>query len=139
MLQAKTPVEVAIELNLDFEEARKYWTEFLRLQKMNELYQIYVDNEYHLDDLFRVYYFLLRNQVDRKNFENVLGIAYDTSKLYQMHSNLKTETEKLEQTKNNYQNNNNRWIIEKISNPGPCPYGIPPITWRFITRNDTQY
>ncbi|HSF50856.1 MAG TPA: hypothetical protein VLA74_08865 [Nitrososphaeraceae archaeon] len=66
LLKGKTPVEVAIELDLCFQDIRKYWIEFLRLQKMNELYQLYVDNEYHLNYLFKVYYFLLRNQIDLK-------------------------------------------------------------------------
>jgi len=32
LLQGKTPVQIAIELNLDFEDARKYWTEFLNFE-----------------------------------------------------------------------------------------------------------
>jgi len=109
------------------------------MQNMNELYQIYVDNEYHIDDLFSVYYFLLRDQVDRKNFEKVLQVVYDTSKLYQMHSNLLTEVERLKQTRNNYQNINSRPIIERIPNPGPCPFGLPPITWRFRTNTNNPF
>lgn len=101
-LKGKTPVQVAIELDICYEETRKYWTEFLRLQKMDELYHLYVDNEYHLNYLFKIYYFLLRNQVDFKNIENVLRIAYDITKLYQTRSNLKTEIEKLEQIKKEY-------------------------------------
>lgn len=93
----KTPVEVAIELDLEFQKVRKYWTEFLRLQKMDELYHLYVDNEYHMNYLFKIYYFLLRNQIDFKDIENVLQTAYDITKLYQTHSNLKAENEKLEQ------------------------------------------
>jgi transposase len=48
LLEGKTPVQ-AIELNLGFEETRKYWMEFLRLQRMKKLYNLYVDNECHLD------------------------------------------------------------------------------------------
>lgn len=68
LLQGKSPVEIAIELNLPYKDLRKYWTEFLQLQKMKELYEIDVDNEYHLDYLFTIYYFLLRNQVDKKKY-----------------------------------------------------------------------
>jgi hypothetical protein len=46
LLQGKKPVEVAIEINLYYDEIRKHWREYLRLRKMNELYQIYIDNEY---------------------------------------------------------------------------------------------
>jgi len=100
LLEGKTQVEVAIELNLSYEKIRKYWTEFLTLQHMKDLYHLYVDNEYHLDYLFKVYYFLLRNKIDFKNIENVLRVAYDTIKLYQTHSNLKAEIEKLQNQRN---------------------------------------
>src|SRR5687768_14061208 len=34
----KTPVQVAVDLNIDFQRVRRYWTEFLRLQNMKDLY-----------------------------------------------------------------------------------------------------
>ena len=70
---------------------------------MKKLYNIYVENEFHLDSLFRIYYFILRNKIPIKDCENILRIADDTTKLYQIHSNLKTEIEKLKQIKNNMQ------------------------------------
>ena len=98
----KTPVQVAIDLDLNFEKVRKHWTEFLRLNNMKKLYNIYIENEFHLDYLFKIYYFMLRNKIDFKNMENVLRIAYDITKLYQTHSNLQTEIERLEQIKKDY-------------------------------------
>jgi hypothetical protein len=98
----KTPVEVAIELGLDFQKVRKYWLEYLRLNKMTKLYNIYIENEYHLDSLFKIYYYMLRNEIDFKNMENILLVADETTKLYQIHSNLKAEVEKMKQMKNNY-------------------------------------
>lgn len=74
---------------------------------MTKLYNIYVENEYHLDYLFKIYYFLLRNNIDFKNIENVLHIAYETTRLYQTHENLKAEIEKMKQMKNNYLLNQN--------------------------------
>ena len=94
---------MAIALKLDYEEVSKYWKEFLRLNNMTKLYNIYIENEYHLDDLFRIYYFMLRNEIPIKDCENVLRVIHETAKLYQIHSNLKTEIEKLEQAKNNMQ------------------------------------
>ena len=101
-LDGKTPVRVAMDLNLDFQQVRKYWLEYLRLNKMKKLYNIYIENEFHLDYLFRIYYFMLRNEISIKDIENVLRIAYDITKLYQTHSNLKAEIEKLEQMKKKY-------------------------------------
>ena len=74
---------------------------------MKKLYNIYIENEFHLDSLFRIYYFMRRNEIPIQDMENVLRIAYDTTKLYQTHSNLKAEIEKLKQTKNNYSLNQN--------------------------------
>jgi transposase len=91
----KTPIQICIDLRLDFHRVRKYWTEFLRLNNMKKLYNIYTENEYHLDYLFKIDYFLLRNNIPIKDMKNVLGIAYDTAKLYQTHSNLKAEIEEL--------------------------------------------
>ena len=51
----KTPVQVAVELNIDFQKVRKYWLEYLRLNKMTKLYNIYIQNELHLDSLFKIY------------------------------------------------------------------------------------
>ena len=104
-LKGKTPVEVAIDLDISFQETRKYWTEFLRLKNMKELYNIFIENEFHLDYLFKIDTFLLRNQIDFKDIENVLQIAHHITNLYQTHSNLKAEKEKLEQQikKNSFQ------------------------------------
>ena len=101
-LDGKSPVKVAIDLDLEFPKVRKYWTEYLRLKKMTKLYNIYIQNEYHLDSLFKIYYFLLRNEIDFKDFENVLNVAYDTMKLYQIRSNLIKEIARLKQTKIDY-------------------------------------
>jgi hypothetical protein len=121
----KTPVQVCIDLRLDFEKVRKYWTEFLRLNNMKKLYNIYTENEFHLDYLFKIDYFLLRNNIPIKDMENVLGIAYDTVKLYQIRSNLKAEIEGLKQTKNNYilkKNNNYQQLL---------PLGLPAYYYRY--------
>jgi hypothetical protein len=96
-LKGRNPVEVAIELDMCFEETRKYWTEFLRLNNMKRLYNIFNENEFHLDYLFKIDSFLLRNEIPIKGIENVLRVAHDITNLYQTHSNLKAEKEKLEQ------------------------------------------
>ncbi len=128
MLEGKTLVQVAIELNLGFEEARKYWTEFLKLQRMKKLYNLYVDNECHLDYVLKIYYFLLRNKIDFKNFENVLRVAYDVTKLYQTRSTLLAEVEKLKKHKNYWLNYDNLRI--------PPMRPLPPMkTLPWIRRN----
>jgi hypothetical protein len=122
----KTPVQVCIDLRLDFEKVRKYWTEFLRLNNMKKLYNIYTENEFHLDYLFKIDYFLLRNNIPIKDMENVLGIAYETAKLYQIRSNLKAEIEDLTNTKNNRLLNNNTNYLPQI-----LPLGLPEYCYRY--------
>lgn len=120
-LDGKTPVDVAIDLKLNYEKVRKYWTEFLRLQNMNELCEIYEENEFRLKYIFKIYYFIFRNKINYKDIENVLRVADDTAKLYQTHSNLKTEIEKLKQTKNNYSLNQNTTTYQQPVPLGPLP------------------
>ena len=50
---------------------------------------------------------MLRNKIPIKDCENVLRIAHDITKLYQTHSNLQTEIERLQKIKNNYSLNQN--------------------------------
>ena len=87
---------------------------------MKRLYQIYVESEFKLKYIFKIYYFILRNKIDLKDMENVLRIAYDTTKLYQTHSNLKAEIEKLKQMKNNYSLNQNT-NYQPLLPLGPLP------------------
>ena len=90
-LDANNPVRVAIILNIDYIETRKYWTEFLQLNKMRKLYHLFIDNELHLDYLFKIYNFMLRNDIPSKECENILREVHDISKLKEYHSNLKQE------------------------------------------------
>jgi len=122
----KTAIQTCIDLRLDFDTVRKYWTEFLRLNNMKKLYNIYTENEFHLDYLFKINYFLLRNNIPIKDMENVLGIAYETAKLYQIRSNLKSEIEQLTQTKNNYSLNPNTNYLPQI-----LPLGLPEYCYRY--------
>ena len=117
----KTPIQTCIDLRLDFDTVRKHWLEYLRLNNMKKLYNIYTENEFHLDYLFKIDYFLLRNNIPIKDMENVLGIAYDTAKLYQIRSNLRTEIEELKQTKNNYSLNPNTMRNHYLPPLGPLP------------------
>ena len=125
LLKGRTPVQVAIDLDLDFPKVRKYWTEFLHLQNMKKLYNIYIEDEFHLDSLFRIYYFMLRNEIPIRDMENVLRTANDVINLNKIISTLKAEIEKLKQIKNNYSLNQN-------TNYLPLPrLGLPEYYYRY--------
>ncbi|MCE3269603.1 MAG: hypothetical protein K0R49_1857, partial [Burkholderiales bacterium] len=103
-LNGDNPVQVAMNLNLDFQSVRRYWTEFLLLQNMKDLYNIYIDNEYHLDYLLHIYFFMLRNKVPKKACETVLLNADTVINLNNSITNLKSEWETWQELKNNHDN-----------------------------------
>ena len=100
----KTPVQVAVDLNIEFQKVRKYWLEYLRLNKMKKLYNIYIENEFHLDYLFKIYYFMLRNEIPKEDCEIVLRNAHTVINLNNSISNLKLECETWQRVKNNHDN-----------------------------------
>jgi hypothetical protein len=103
-LNGQTPVRVAMDLNLDFQRVRKYWKEFLLLQNMKDLYNIYIENEYHLDYLLHIYYFMLRNKIPKTDCELVLQNAGTVITLNNSISNLKSECETWQRVKKNHYN-----------------------------------
>ena len=60
---------------------------------MKDLYNIYIDNEYHLDYLLKIYYFMLRNNIPKKDCEIVLRNVDNVINLNNSVSNLKLECE----------------------------------------------
>jgi hypothetical protein len=103
-LNGQTPVQVAMDLNLDFQRVRKYWKEFLLLQNMKDLYNIYIENEYHLDYLLHIYFFMLRNKISKTDCEIVLQNAHTVINLNNSISNLKLECETWQRVKYNHEN-----------------------------------
>ena len=102
-----------------------HWTEFLRLRNMKKLYNIFIENEFHLDYLFKIDYFLLRNEIPIRDMENVLKTANDVINLNQTYSNLESNIERLKQMKNNYSLNQN-------TNYQPLlPLGLPKYYYHY--------
>jgi len=67
-----------------------------------------------------------RNNVSNRAILNVLRTANDVNKLNQIYSNLKTEIEKLKQTKNNYSLNQNINYQPEL-----LPLGLPEYYYRY--------
>jgi hypothetical protein len=103
-LNGKTPVQASIDLQIDYEEVRRYWTEYLRLQNMKDLFNIYIENEYHLDYLLHIYFFMLRNKIPKKACETVLLNAATVINLNNSISNLKSEFDTWQGVKNRHDN-----------------------------------
>ncbi len=62
-------------------------------------------NEFRLKYIFKIYYFILRNNIDFKEIESVLKNADDIIGLNKYLYNLKVEINMLEQKRNNLQHN----------------------------------
>lgn len=134
--EGKSALDVAIILDLNFSKIDILWREYLFLSSKAEFFYIYEDNKPRINHLLKINRFLKENNIPYKNISEILETANSINNLLSTYSNLKDTVEKLQPTKNNFQNINNRCIIERIPNPGPTPYGIPPNTWRFRTRTN---
>ncbi len=136
--EGKSALDVAIILDLNFPKIDRLWREYLFLSSNAEFFYIYEDNKPRLNYLLKINRFLKENNIPYKNISEILETANSINNLRSSYSNLKDIVEKSQQTKNNFQNINDRCIIERIPNPGPCPYG-PPITWRFRTNTNNPF
>ena len=117
----KKLTDVAIDLEIPAKRALRLWFQFLKLERMEECYEFYQDYRYDIPTLLSITNFIKRNNVDGKDIVNVLRTANDTINLNQMYSNLKTEIEKLKQTKYNYSSNQNTKNYQQPVPLGPLP------------------
>jgi len=109
-LKNKKPVEVAIELNISYQEVDKYWSQFLKLEKKYEAYEFYDIFQYEMPQLLAIGGFIRRNNIDTANISNILKYASNTSNLELYNNKLQNETAQLEREKKLYiapQNNMN--------------------------------
>jgi len=112
--------DVAIDLEIPADKAEKLWSQFLRLERMEDCYEFYQDHSYDIPTFLSINNFIKRNNVSGNNITNVLRKANDVNNLNQTFSNLKAEIEKLKQTKNNYLLNKNTNYLPQL-----LPLGLP--------------
>ena len=112
--------DVAIDLEIPADKAEKLWSQFLRLEKMEDCYEFYQDNSYDIPTFLSINNFIKRNNISGKDIVNVLRTANNVNNLNQTYSNLKAEIEGLKQTKNNYLLNQNTNYLPQI-----LPLGLP--------------
>lgn len=65
-LKNKKPVEVAIELNISYQEVDKYWSQFLKFEKY-EAYEFYDIFQYEMPQLLAIGGFIRGNNIDTAN------------------------------------------------------------------------
>jgi DNA-binding Lrp family transcriptional regulator len=116
----KKPTEVVIELDIPPEKVEKLWSQFLKSERMEECYDFFQECQYDLSTLLSINNFMKRNNMYGKKIVKVLRKANGVVNLNQILSNLKTEIEKLKQTKNNYLLNQNTNYQPQL-----LPLGLP--------------
>jgi hypothetical protein len=87
---------------------------------MEECYDFFQECQYDLSTLLSINNFMKRNNMYGKEIVKVLRKANGVVNLNQILSNLKTEIEKLKQTKNNYSLNQNTNYQPQL-----LPLGLP--------------
>jgi hypothetical protein len=100
--------DVAIDLEIPADKAEKLWSQFLRLERMEDCYEFYKDYQYDIPTLLSINNFMKRNNVYGNNVLNILKDVKDLSTLQLSRSILKYEIDELEKNKNRqqfYQNN----------------------------------
>jgi len=73
----KTPLEVAIALNLGESEATKYYKEYWKLKQLHNLNMVYEETKGDIDPFLRLYRLSKRKGMSVKQVVDVLAIAND--------------------------------------------------------------
>ncbi len=118
----KKLTDVAIELEIPARKAVELWSQFLRLERMEDCYEFYHEYSDDIPRFLSIATFIKRNNLSGEDIVNVLRKANDIINLNQNISNLKAEIERLKQTKNNYTLNQNKPIL---------PLGLPEHYYRY--------
>ena len=116
----KKLTDVAIDLEIPARKALKLWSQFLRLERMEDCYEFYQEHSYDIPTLLSINTFMKRNNISGNDIVNVLRTANDIINLHQTYSNLNAEIKKLKRTRNNYSLNQHT-----MKNPFP-PLGPLP-------------
>jgi DNA-binding Lrp family transcriptional regulator len=74
--EGNKPVEVAIQLGLSEKEVTRYYTEYWRLKRLNELYSIYKEIKGDLSLILKLYRLLKREGIRPKDLEWFVHTVY---------------------------------------------------------------
>jgi uncharacterized protein YerC len=113
----KKLTDVAIDLEIPARKALELWSQFLKLERMEDCYEFYQEYSYDIPRFLSIATFMKRNNISGNDVVNVLREANDVINLNQIISNLKAEINRLKQTKNNYSLNQNMQPVPL----GPLP------------------
>ncbi len=66
--EGRKPTQVAIMLDIPFEKAKKFWSQFLNLERMPECYEFYQTYRYEIPTLLSISNFIKRNDIIWKGY-----------------------------------------------------------------------
>jgi hypothetical protein len=122
--EEKKPVEVAIQLCLSEKEATRYYTEYWRLKRLNELHSIYKEIKDDLSLILKLYRLLKREGIRTKDLEwfvhTVNTGMYKIPEIQKQYAEIKDELEAIDYKKTMAKNqlydmNNQITYLNKIS------------------------
>jgi hypothetical protein len=101
--EGKTPVEVAIQLNLSEKEVTRYYTEYWRLKRIYGLYRIYQESKGNLSYILKLYTLAKRHGITADNIEwfvNMVNIGtYNIPDLQKQYAKLQDEVQVIDHQK----------------------------------------
>ena len=112
LLKGKTLTEIAIELNIDYEQMEKINLDFWRLQGLHELYNIFSKNKNELINLIKLNSILKYNDIKEND---IIYTIKNTNRLLFLEGDLVIVKNKLNQVKNEhiYYTNENKNLRQK--------------------------
>ena len=124
----KKLTDVAIDLEIPARKALKLWSQFLKLERMEDCYEFYQTFQYQIPELLAISTFIRKNQVNITNISSILKDAKDVFHLQSYRSEIKNEIERLKQNKNNqqYSQNNLYYPLKPL----------PQFNWKYPYRNN---
>ena len=101
--EGKTPVEVAIQLNLSEKEATRYYTEYWKLKRLYSLYHIYQESKGNLSYILKLCTLVKRQAITADNIEwfvNMVNIGtYNIPDLQKQYAKLQDEVQVIDHQK----------------------------------------
>ena len=98
-----TPVQVAVEIDLPFEEVQKYYAQYGHLRNLRTFYELCQSDTAKVDSLIRLHNSLLEENMSPKQYVNVLKYYNPVREIVQKYHDLKVSTQEQAQEHQKYE------------------------------------
>lgn len=97
LLEGKSPIEVAVILDLRTEEVLRIFNDFLLLQNMHKVVRILKEYRYNLAPFLKLFHYLKKNSTKTEDIKHAMDNINDINALKQQKEYLKEEVESLKE------------------------------------------